>query len=312
MAVTTWIEGLKFPEGPILMPDGSVMLSELLGNKVVQVWPDGMKKVVAEPEGMPNGLAFGPDGFLYCANMGGLLKPGILGSMPGVDVKRLAYRGGSIQRIDIATGECVDILTECEGHGLRAPDDLVFDSSGGFWFTDIGVTDHDSRKADETGIYYVPSDMSSVKRVIRSTVPTNGIGISPDGTKLYWTEYLTGRLFMRRITAPGVLAEPEVPFGDCIFAHPLPVTWFDSLTVGANGEIAVAVHNGTPQGRSGVITFDAEGNEVHYIGFDDAWTTHVLFSFDGEPTAYVTLSGTGRLVSVPWHYHQLRPLYGPR
>jgi gluconolactonase len=117
---------------------------------------------------------------------------------------------------------------------------------------------------------------------------------------------------MRRITAPGVLAEPEVPFGDCIFTHPLPVTWFDSLTVGANGEIAVAVHNGTPQGRSGVITFDAEGNEVHYIGFDDAWTTHVLFSFDGEPTAYVTLSGTGRLVSVPWHYHQLRPLYGPR
>ena len=95
MAPTTWIDGLKFPEGPVLMPDGSVMLSELLGNKVVQVWPDGTKKVIAEPEGMPNGLAFGPDGYLYCANMGGLLKPGILGSMPGVDVKRLAYRGAA-------------------------------------------------------------------------------------------------------------------------------------------------------------------------------------------------------------------------
>ena len=53
MEVATWTEGLKFPEGPVLMPDGSVMLSELLGNHVVRIWPDGKKVTVAEPEGMP-------------------------------------------------------------------------------------------------------------------------------------------------------------------------------------------------------------------------------------------------------------------
>ncbi|MEI8323598.1 MAG: SMP-30/gluconolactonase/LRE family protein, partial [Actinomycetes bacterium] len=128
----------------------------------------------------------------------------------------------------------------------------------------------------------------------------------------YWTEYLTGRLFVRNIVSPGVLEEPTVPFGDCIFTHPLPVTWFDSLTVGASGEIAVAVHNGTMEGRSGVITFNAEGDEVDFVAFDDAWTTHVILSTSGEPTAYVTLSGTGRLVELPWGFHQLAPLYGPR
>jgi gluconolactonase len=114
------------------------------------------------------------------------------------------------------------------------------------------------------------------------------------------------------VVKPGVLAEPAVPFADCIFTHPLPITWFDSLTVMANGDVAVAVHNGTPQGRSGVVTFSAEGEEVAFEPFDDVFTTHVIYSVAGGPTAYVTLSATGRLVSLPARGHQVPPLYGPR
>ena len=132
--MNTWTSGLMFPEGPVLMPDGSVLLSELTGNRITQVWPDGMKKTIAEPLGMPNGLAFGPDGYLYCANMGGLSKPSIMKDVPGANVAKLAYRGGSIQRIDIATGEVVDVVTECEGFTLPAPDDLIFDAEGNFYF----------------------------------------------------------------------------------------------------------------------------------------------------------------------------------
>ena len=105
MAVTTWVEGLKFPEGPVLMPDGSVLLSELLGNRVVQIWEDGTKKVIAQPAGMPNGLAFGPDGFLYCANMGGLLEPEKVTWLQGADTS-ITLTFHAVQSANQPIGSC--------------------------------------------------------------------------------------------------------------------------------------------------------------------------------------------------------------
>ena len=38
---------LEFPEGPVVMPDGSVVLVEIRGQRLTRVWPDGRKEVVA-------------------------------------------------------------------------------------------------------------------------------------------------------------------------------------------------------------------------------------------------------------------------
>ena len=62
-------EGLAFPEGPVAMPDGSVILTEIATGQITRIWPDGRKDVVARPGGGPNGLALGPDGKLYCILM---------------------------------------------------------------------------------------------------------------------------------------------------------------------------------------------------------------------------------------------------
>ena len=48
---------LEFPEGPVVMPDGSVVLVEIRGRRLTRVWPDGRKEVVAEIPGGPNGAA---------------------------------------------------------------------------------------------------------------------------------------------------------------------------------------------------------------------------------------------------------------
>ncbi|MFM8531636.1 MAG: hypothetical protein ACKOD2_18570 [Ilumatobacteraceae bacterium] len=56
--------GLKFPEGPIAMSDGSVILVEMFGPRITRVHPDGRKETVAEIAGGPNGAAIGPDGAL--------------------------------------------------------------------------------------------------------------------------------------------------------------------------------------------------------------------------------------------------------
>ena len=44
---------LEFPEGPVVMPDGSVVLVEIRGRRLTRVWPDGRKEVVARNSRRP-------------------------------------------------------------------------------------------------------------------------------------------------------------------------------------------------------------------------------------------------------------------
>ena len=62
--------GLRFPEGPIAMPDGSVLLVEIARGTLSRV-SDGEVSVVAELGGGPNGAAIGPDNCCYVCNNGG-------------------------------------------------------------------------------------------------------------------------------------------------------------------------------------------------------------------------------------------------
>ena len=63
--------GLRFPEGPIAMPDGSVILVEIERGTLSRVTPDGKIHVVAKLGGGPNGAAMGPRGKIYVTNNGG-------------------------------------------------------------------------------------------------------------------------------------------------------------------------------------------------------------------------------------------------
>ena len=53
--------GLKFPEGPVAMPDGSVILVEIARETLTRVMPDGKQHVIAKLGGGPNGAAMGPE-----------------------------------------------------------------------------------------------------------------------------------------------------------------------------------------------------------------------------------------------------------
>ena len=66
-------DGLEFPEGPVWMEDGSVILTEVAAGRITRVLPDGRKQTVATPGGGPNGMAVGPDGALYLCNNGGMI-----------------------------------------------------------------------------------------------------------------------------------------------------------------------------------------------------------------------------------------------
>src|SRR3546814_8454987 len=69
----------------------------------------------------------------------------------------------------------------------------MFDTHGGFWFTDHGKVDYEKRCHDVVSIFYAHADGSFIEEVIFPSYNPNGIGLSPDGTKLYAAETYTCR-----------------------------------------------------------------------------------------------------------------------
>ena len=149
--------GFGFPEGPVAMPDGSVILTEIRNGRCSRITPDGKVSLFSATGGGPNGLAVGPDGALYCCNNGGsrYVEGKSMGQGPHPD-----YKHGSIQRLDRSTGAAKTLYIECDGHKLSAPNDLVFDKQGGFYFTDLGK--RYARHRDHGGVYYALPDGSNV------------------------------------------------------------------------------------------------------------------------------------------------------
>jgi len=296
--------GLRFPEGPIAMPDGSVVVVEMFGPRLTRIQPDGTKETIAEIVGGPNGAAVGPDGAFYLCNNGGCFTPFELNGLllPGpFDPDR--YIGVLIQRVHPNTGEVTDLYTEVDGNPLRAPNDLVFDHSGGMWFTDHGI--RHGRSSDITGIYYAKADGSMVKEVVFPTEAPNGIGLAPDDAAVYWAETHTGRVLRRNITGPGEV-EPIEPFDfvtPCLAGLP-GMQLLDSLAVDSDGNVCVAtLING------GVTVISPKGEIIDFVATGDIMTTNVCFGGPDLRTAYITVSATGRLVSTPWPRPGLRLAY---
>ena len=287
--------GLEFPEGPVVMPDGSVVLVEIRGRRLTRVWPDGRKEVVAEMPGGPNGAALGPDGKMYVCNNGGFSWiPTKNMIMPGPQPDD--YLGGSIQRVDLQSGKVETVVSKCGEHGLRGPNDLVFDRHGGLWFSDLGK--RRAREMDVGGMYYLKPGMKEIVEVVHGVLPANGIGLSPDENTVYIAETPTARLWAYEISEPGMLKPRDVIYrGER--GKPIAVSaatrCSNSLAVEANGNICVATL------VSGCISVIApDGTLVEQVPTGDRVTTNIAFGGPELKTAYITLSGKGELIAMDW------------
>ncbi|HVE17499.1 MAG TPA: SMP-30/gluconolactonase/LRE family protein, partial [Ilumatobacteraceae bacterium] len=218
------------------------------------------------------------------------------------------YIGGRIERVDLSSGAVTELYSECEGRPLRAPNDLVFDNDGGFWFTDHGIRDRAARTSDLTSIYYAKADGSYISEQVHPTEAPNGIGLSPDGSTLYWAETFTGRVFRRSIESPGELA-PVPPFDTTICLAGLPgYQLLDSLGIDGDGNVCVAtLVNG------GITVISPDGATITHIPTGDLLTTNICFGDnDGSGEyrdAYITGSGTGKLLHMRWPNRGLRLNY---
>ena len=295
-------EGLWFPEGPVIMADGSVVLVEIRRGTLTRVTPDGRRETIADLGGGPNGAAIGPDGAVYVCNNGGALgwqdRWDI--HLPGDHPKD--YKGGSIQRVDLKTGRFETLYDHCDGKPLNAPNDLVFDSAGGFWFTCLGQSDGEVRRMG--ALYYARADGSKITRWRHDLVAPNGVGLSPDEKTVYMADCMNGRLFAMDLVAPGEPAaeggfEPG-NIGRVVTTLP-GFQWLDSLAVQADGRIAVGtLFNG------GITVFDPADGAYEHIPFPDPVTTNICFGGADMRDAWITCSMTGKLFKCRWPTPGLR------
>jgi gluconolactonase len=294
--LTIITEGLAFPEGPVALPNGDVLVCELKAGNLTRVKPDGTKELVAHLGGSPNGAAIGPDGFVYVCNSGGWRWTELNGmNLPGQHGITAAedYIGGRIQKVDPDSGKFEDLYTASTSGPLCAPNDLVFDSTGGFWFTDHGHTYE--RHRDVTGIHYAQADGSACREVIHPVDGPNGIGLSPDEKRLYAAETHTGRVFAWDVPEPGTV--PPAPFGNGgqLVAGLPGMQLLDSLAIDGEGWVCVAtLVNG------GITSISPDGATVDHLATGDPLTTNICFGGDDFNTAFITLSAFGRLGRTTW------------
>ncbi len=289
--------GLMFPEGPIAMADGSVILVEIERRTLSRVGPDGKVSVVAECGGGPNGAAVGPDGRVYVCNNGGFewFNQGPF-RRPG---EQLAadYVGGSIQAVDIDTGKVETIYTECNGEPLKGPNDIVFDAQGGFYFTDLGK--RRGRTIDRGSVFYAKPDGSAIEEIVHPIDTPNGIGLSADESTLYVAETSAARLWAFDIKSPGKLGPPTHPFfpGRLLYKF-TGYERLDSLAIDSEGSVVVAT-----LGTGCVTAVSPQGvvRAVAPVPEFDLMVTNVCFGGPDLRTAYVTSSGLGRLYKTQWH-----------
>jgi len=270
-------EGLAFPEGPVVMADGSVIIVELAGGRITRCW-NGRTETICDIGGGPNGAAIGPDGALYVCNNGGL-------DLVKFQNARGAGHEGRVERVDLSTGRFERLYDACDGIALEAPNDIVFDDDGRMWFTDLGKSHDGIRTA--SGLFSALADGSSVTAINRHAMSYNGVGLSPDGAYVYVADTHQARLWRydRKVESqrPTWIATAPGPVG------------FDSLAVTAAGNICVAtLYDG------GITTITPGGGVSKRDIAGEPYVTNIAFGGDDRRDAYVTLSQTGRLAKIRW------------
>jgi gluconolactonase len=165
-----WIKlthGLDFPEGPAFDGVSSLYFSNCYGGWIGKFSEGKLDTFVQKNDAdlsieKTNGLAIGPDGFLY-----------------GCD-----YGKGMIFRYDRAGN--IEIISDgYQGQKYNRPNDLVFTDDGNLFFTDpkgYGEDKLDGR------IFYIDLANRQVKLLKDSLAFPNGINISPIDKKLYVCE----------------------------------------------------------------------------------------------------------------------------
>jgi gluconolactonase len=313
-------KGLEYPEGPVYQSDGSILLVEIHKGTLTRVDPNGGVQTIVDFGAVPNapstqriacgpnGTAIGPNSDIYVCDDGGMTWMPIPGSAKNLPTlvalgQPPDYKTGCIQRVSGNT--FTTLYSQCNGSRLCSPDDLVFDATGNFWFTDWGKARATDR--DITGVYYAAPDGSKITQMIPQRSAPNGIGLSPDDQRLYVAETYARWIRYWELDSPGVIKpNPATMDGSYLLTAAIPGQGtLDSMAVDEEGNVYVATM--LPLGLSptvpgGITVVSPHGKILDFIelmveGMPEPLPSNLCFGGQDRKTAFITLAGTGRLAA---------------
>jgi gluconolactonase len=284
------LDGCIFTEGPIWRPDGSLWFSDVVGN-VVRRWhpTEGVKEL------------FRPGGY-----DGSSLPPGFIGPngmTAGPDRTVILCQHGNRRVVSIgADMKMTTVVDAYEGKRLNSPNDVVFKSDGGMYFTDppYGLPKQDTDPNKDlpfNGVYRYANGKLTL--LVDDLTRPNGLAFSPDEKTLYVANSDDAkRIWMAYdVLADGTVRNGRV-FAD-LTAHPDP---------GLPDGFKMDVHgNMYTTGPGGVWVFSPSGAHLGTIklpeqpanvGWIDDWHTLVMTA---ETSVYrIRLAAAGQPLVYSW------------
>ena len=226
-------EGFEGTEGPVTLPDGTVIFSETSGNRITKINMDGTTSTFVEPSGGSNGIGFDSKGRLIATQT--------LDGKTGIAV---VYPKGS---------ETV-LSSEYEGKPLDRPNDLVVDKMGGVYFTDPGPQ----------RVYYVSSGgktMLAADGVKDKITRPNGIQLSPDEKTLYVND-IRGEYLVAYDVQQACVLRNRRNFAQYVGVETRPEGGVGS---GADGLAVDSAGNVYTTSNAGVDVFNSQGQHLGTI-----------------------------------------------
>ena len=260
-------DGYRGTEGPIALPDGSIVFTETRRNRLMRVDQDGNGSRWLFNTNGANGLAFDSEGRLIAVQ-----------TVPGKTAVAVIYPAGQKK-----------VLSDnYQGKPYGRPNDLVVDKKGGVYFTDPGpnVPAGSSPPADALppAVYYIPPGGGAIQVATDITRP-NGIQLSPDERTLYVNDSRGEHLIAYDIKPDGTLQNRRN------FAKYVGVTRDGGrITSGADG---LAVDN---EGRvyttsnAGLDVFSPQGQHLGTIPVSRR-PQNLAFSGEDKRTLYIVGRG---------------------
>jgi gluconolactonase len=226
------------------------------------------------------------NGGVFCLHHGGSVTPVIMhrrgiGGMALHENGGLVVSGRNIALKPDNDGETLTILAGDPEHGILGFNDLTTDTAGRIYVGSLAFRPVGSDDEPKPGNLYC-IDLDGQARIVGTDVIlTNGLGFSPDGSRLYHSESRRQLVRVYDVQANGDLS-PHRTFAT--IADGIP----DGMAVAEDGSVWVAIAHG-----SRVDVFEPDGSLRESIPCDIPMVTSVCFGGEDMMDLYIVTGSEG-------------------